>query len=85
MTTTESNIWGGQSGHTYTLTPVANGGTSIDVQVVRQGKNLKGKLTGALLGTVGKSVLVKAFRNTVSAVELRYSQARTGGDDPVSR
>src|SRR4029453_2580811 len=40
LTTTDSNTWGGRSGHTYTFTPRADGRTDIDVVVVRDGKNL---------------------------------------------
>ncbi|GAA2845957.1 hypothetical protein Acy02nite_47670 [Actinoplanes cyaneus] len=76
MTTTDSNIWGGRSGHTYTLTPQSDGTTVLDVVVVREGKNLKGRLTGVLLGTVGKGVLAKALKNTVKAVEARNRVAR---------
>ncbi|WP_250032326.1 hypothetical protein [Paractinoplanes maris] len=71
MTTTDSNIWGGRSGHTYTLTPQPDGTTVLDVVVVREGKNLKGRLTGVLLGTIGKGVLGKALKNTVKAIEAR--------------
>src|SRR5215510_8435604 len=46
LTTTDSNTWGGKSGHTYTLTPQPDGTTGIDVVVVRDGKNLKGKMVG---------------------------------------
>src|ERR1700730_8701003 len=35
LTTTDSNTWGGRSGHTYTLTPQPDGITSVDVVVVR--------------------------------------------------
>jgi hypothetical protein len=38
---------------------------------VREGKNLKGRFLGVVLGTVGKSVLEKAFVNSVKAVEAR--------------
>ncbi len=31
MTTTDSNTWGGHSGHTYTLTPRPGGSTDVDV------------------------------------------------------
>jgi hypothetical protein len=30
MTTTDSNVWGGSSGHTYTLTRRPNGTTDVD-------------------------------------------------------
>jgi hypothetical protein len=61
LTTTDSNTWGGPSGHTYTFTRQPNGTTDIDVVVVRDGKNLKGRLLGFVLGThrqarFGKSV-----------------------------
>jgi hypothetical protein len=75
MTTTDSNAWGGHSGHTYTLTPNPDGTTDVDAVVVREGKNAKGKVLGLVLGTVGKGVLTKAFANTVKAIE-----ARNGGE-----
>ena len=59
--TTDSNIWGGRSGHTYTFTRNADGTTDIDYVVVREGKNFKGHFLGVVLGSVGKSKLVKAF------------------------
>jgi hypothetical protein len=71
LTTTDSNLWGGASGHTYTFTRHPNGMTDVDVVVVRDGKNLKGRLLGWVLGTVGKGVLEKAFVNTIKAVEAR--------------
>jgi hypothetical protein len=77
LTTTDSNVWGGASGHTYTFTRQPNGKTDIDVVVVRQGKNLKGRMLGFVLGTVGKRVLTKAFANTVKAIEARNDAART--------
>src|SRR5262245_11737699 len=61
LTTTDSNVWGGASGHTYTFTRNRNGTTDIDVVVVREGKNLKGWLLGFVLGTIGRRVLEKAF------------------------
>src|SRR5262249_12519319 len=61
LTTTDSNVWGGASGHIYTFTRHPNGTTDIDVTVVRDGKNLKGRALGLVLRTVGRSVLEKAF------------------------
>ncbi len=75
MTTTDSNLWGGASGHTYTFTPLPDGSTRLDVVVVREGKNLKGRVTGLLLGTVGRGVLAKALKTTVRAVEARHRPA----------
>ena len=79
LTTTDSNTWGGPSGHTYTFTRHPNGTTDIDVVVVRDGKNLKGRVLGLVLRTVGKGVLEKAFQNSVSAIEARNGgKARAG-------
>ena len=39
MTTTNSNVWGGRSGHTYTFTRTPNGMTEVDAVVIREGKN----------------------------------------------
>jgi hypothetical protein len=76
LTTTDSNVWGGASGHTYTFTCQPNGTTDIDVIVVREGKNLKGRVLGFVLRTIGRSVLEKALENSVSAIEDRYEAAR---------
>jgi len=75
LTTTDSNTWGGTSGHTYTFTRRPDGLTDIDVVVVRDGKNLKGRLLGFVLGTIGKGVLEKAFKNSVKAIEARNGGA----------
>jgi len=72
LTTTDSNLWGGASGHIYNFTRNADGTTNIDVDVVREGKSLKGKLLGLVLRTIGRSVLEQAFQNSVKAVEARY-------------
>ena len=74
MTTTDSNTWGGRSGHTYTLTPKPDGTTDVDVVVVREGKNLKGRLLAILLSAGGKRVLAKALANSVKAIEARNYQ-----------
>lgn len=71
LTTTDSNIWGGASGHTYTFTRHPDGTTDIDLTVIREGKNLKGRFLGLVLGTIGRSVLEKAFINSVKAIEAR--------------
>jgi hypothetical protein len=75
LTTTDSNLWGGASGHTYTFTRRRDGKTDIDVVVVRDGKNLRGKVLGLVLGTVGKGVLEKAFAKSVAEVERRNGGA----------
>jgi hypothetical protein len=74
MTTTDSNTWGGHSGHTCTLTPRPDGSTDVDAVVVREGKNLKGRLIAIALETGGKRVLTRALDKTVKAIEARNNQ-----------
>jgi hypothetical protein len=71
LTTTDSNLWGGHSGHTYTLTRQPNGTTDLDVVIVREGKNFKGRMLGLFLGIIGKRVLEKAFANSLKAIEAQ--------------
>ena len=75
LTTTDSNLWGGASGHTYTFTRRPNGTTDIDMVVIREGKNLKGRLLGLVLSTIGGSVLERAFTASVKAIEARNGVA----------
>lgn len=77
MKVIDSNTWGGNSGHTYTLTRQPDGGTKIDAVVVRDGKNFKGKLIEALLGTVAKGAFAKELGKTVKAIEARNGGAST--------
>jgi len=77
MTTTDSNVWGGRSGHTYTFTRKPDGTTEVDAVVVREGKNFKGHVLEAVIGTVGKRSLAKAFANTARAIEARNYGVRT--------
>jgi hypothetical protein len=78
MTTTDSNTWGGRSGHTYTLTSRPDGTTDVDVVVVREGKNLKGRLIEVLVGVGGKRVLGKALASTAKAIEARNYPSLSG-------
>jgi hypothetical protein len=73
--TTDSNVWGGSSGHTYTFTRHPDGTTEVELVTVREGKNLKGRLLGLLLGTFGKRVLVGAFDESIKAIEARNADA----------
>src|SRR5215470_13803715 len=59
MTTTDSNLWGGASGHTYTFTRRPDGTTELDAVVVRDGKTFKGRMLGLVLTFFGKRVLGK--------------------------
>ena len=70
-------------GHTYTFKRHRDGTTDIDVVVVRDGKNLKGRVLGLVLGTVGKGVLKKAFADSVKALEARNGLAAGAGQPAV--
>jgi hypothetical protein len=55
--TLDSNTWGPGSRWDYRLTPGPDGGTSIEVTVVRNGKGWKGRLIGIALSVTGASML----------------------------
>jgi hypothetical protein len=76
LTTTDSNAWADGPSHTYKLTSQPDGTTDVDYDVVRDGKNLKGRFLGLVLGTVGKGRLKSAFENAVTAIEARNDGAR---------
>jgi hypothetical protein len=85
LTTTDSNAWGGQSGHTYTFTRNPDGTTDIDYLVIRDGKNLKGRFLAVVFNTVGRSKLETAFVNSVEAIEARsYGAANTVSPTPAA-
>jgi len=69
----------GPSGHTYTLTRQPDGTTAVDVVVVREGKNLRGRLIGALLSVAGERVLGKGLDSTVKSIEARDDGAKAAG------
>jgi len=71
LTTTDSNAWGGNSGHTYTFTPHPDGTTDVDVVVVREGKNLKGRALAIVVAMIGKRMLDKQLAKTVKSIEAR--------------
>jgi hypothetical protein len=75
LTTTDSNTWSGESGYVYTLGPRPDGTTDVDVVIVREGKNLKGRVLAVVLGTIGRSVLKKAFLHSVKAIEAHSAPA----------
>lgn len=77
LTTTDSNMFGGASGYTYTLTPQPNATTDVDVVIVREGKNFKGRVLSGVLGTVAKGSLGKTFTHSVKAIEARGAVGRS--------
>jgi hypothetical protein len=76
LTTTDSNVWGGNSGHTYTLTESPDGTTDVDVVVVREGKNVKGRALAMVVAMIGKRILEKQLGKTVKAIEARNAETR---------
>jgi hypothetical protein len=78
MTTTDSNLWGGDSSHTYTFTRQSDGTTDLDAVVVREGKNLKGRALAVVLTVFGKRVLGGELEKTVKAVEARSDDGLSG-------
>ena len=48
----------------------------MDAVVVREGKNLKGRLVAILLSTGGQRVLANALAKTVKAIEARNYQPK---------
>jgi hypothetical protein len=75
MTTTDSNFWGGRSGHTYTFKRLPDGRTQLDAVVIREGKNFKGRMLGFVLRTIGRRVLEGALATTVKSIEARNGTA----------
>lgn len=71
LTTTDSNVWGVESGHVYAFVGRPDGKTDIHVRIVREGKNLKGWVLGLVLRTIGRRVLAGAFERSVRAIEAR--------------
>lgn len=63
-TTLESNVWGEGSRWDYRITEV-EGGSLIGVRLERHGKNLKGKLIGALLPVLGKKVITDSLASAL--------------------
>jgi hypothetical protein len=76
MKTTDSNVWGGGSGHTYTFARQPDGTTDVDVVVVREGKNAKGRVLELAVGIIGKRFLGKTLAKTVKAIEARNERAK---------
>jgi hypothetical protein len=85
LSTTDSNAWGGASGHTYTFTRRPNGLTDIDLVSVRDGKNLRGRLLELVIKTVGRGVLEKGFATSVKAIEARSGAAPEAGPGETKR
>ncbi len=80
MTTTDSNLWGRGVEPYLHADPATDGSDRCRRVVVRDGKNLKGKLLASVLGLVGTQVLGKSFTKSIDAIEARNGGA--GGGNP---
>ena len=76
LTTTDSNVWGGNSGHTYTFNRSPDGTTDVDVLVIREGKNVKGRALAIVASMIGKRALQNQLGKTVKAIEARNTAPR---------
>jgi hypothetical protein len=81
LTTTDSNVWGGNSGYTYTFTRQPDGTTDVDYFVVREGKSFRGQILRVVRRSGGRRSLREALGATVKAVEARNS----GTDGPPAQ
>ena len=80
LTTIDSNIWRPASGRVYSLTPRADGGTDIDLVVVRKGRSVRGRISAALMAVTGKPILRRDLRKSLRAIEQpRSPEAQKGG------
>ena len=75
MKVLDSNIVSSESSHTYAITPQADGTTRVDVDVVREGKNLKGRVLALVVSTIGKGSLAKALHNTIKTIETGHARS----------
>ena len=62
--TLDSNVWAEGSRWDYRITPVEDG-SLVGVRLERYGKNLKGRLIGALLPLLGKKVITDGLTSAL--------------------
>jgi hypothetical protein len=80
LTTTDSNVWGGNSSYIYTLTRQPDGMTDVDYLVVREGKNFKGQVLRLVRRSGTRRSLEEALGTTVKAIEARNGGTDSAGD-----
>ena len=71
----ESNAFGPGSRWTYRPAPAADGGTDIDLQIVRVPSTAKGRVLDVLLRLGGSVFFARDLRRTVRTLESRVSPA----------
>jgi hypothetical protein len=69
LSTVDSDIWAVGSGWTYTLASRPDGGTDVDLVVVRRGRNVRGRVAAGLVALAGGWLLGRDLRRTLRAVE----------------
>ena len=69
LTTTDSNMWGGASGHTYSVTRHPKCTTDIDVDVVREGKTT---VCVAMMSDVTQVALIQNLVATEVVTDCLY-------------
>jgi hypothetical protein len=74
LTTVDSNIWRPGSGWVYSLSSRSDGGTDIDLVVVRKGCSIRGRFSAALMAVAGKPVLGRDLRRSLRAIEQSRPQ-----------
>jgi hypothetical protein len=72
----ESNAFQPGSFWEYQVTPGANGGSHVRMELDRRPRNLKGLVVGALLTLFGKQVFRKSLRDTLKKIESASSPDR---------
>jgi hypothetical protein len=80
LTTIDSSIWRPGSGWVYSLNARGDGGTDIDLVVVRKGRSMRGRLRAALMAVTGKSILGRDLRRSLKAIEQSRPQEATKGE-----
>jgi hypothetical protein len=66
--TLDSNVWGPGSRWDYRFSRGSDGGTTIDVTVVRIGKGLKGRAIGLGLSLVGPGMLRSQMKQALARI-----------------
>jgi hypothetical protein len=66
--TLDSNVWGPGSRWDYRLSPAVDGGTTVDVSVVRNGKGWKGRMIGLALSLAGPGMLRSQMKQALARV-----------------
>ena len=84
LTTTDSNVWGGRSGYVYTLTRLPNDLTEVDVVIVRQGKNTKGRILGSCSGRSARASSAKPFATASRRWRPATAECRPVIDAPTT-